>query len=367
MPTRVAVIGAGVVGLAAAWALERRGFACLVFERGAPGGGQSAGESRIFRHAHNDPRQFELAVRARRDWAEWETEFGVQLITSDGAMVIGSDAIARLEKYADEPALRVRQLDPQQIREALPILADFEGPALIDEAAGAILTRLTIANLIDAVGLNLVPERVESVTARPQGGVEVVTSFGARVFDAVVVAAGTGTAELAATAGVTIPSSPQAHMRLTLPLESGLREPRLACLQDSSKVFGEASAYGSPVRGNRSYAVGLALSTELDFEADGEDPLLALTDQTRAYVEKAFPGLDGKGAISFQRWVTELPWAADGLAIWQQGDAYFIAGHNLFKLAPALGKTLADSVVAGEVEPGFGPEDRLGEVILETR
>jgi sarcosine oxidase len=283
-----------------------------------------------------------------------------------GALLHGWFPIARLEKYADEPALRVRQLDPQQIREALPILADFEGPALIDEAAGAILTRLTIANLIDAVGLNLVPERVESVTARPEGGVEVVTSFGARVFDAAVVAAGMGTAELAATAGVTIPSSPQAHMRLTLPLESGLREPRLACLQDSSKVFGEASAYGSPVRGNRSYAVGLALSTELDFEADGEDPLLALADQTRAYVEKAFPGLDGNGAISFQRWVTELPWAADGLAIWQQGDAYFIAGHNLFKLAPALGKTLADSVAAGEVEPGFGPEDRLGEVILET-
>jgi sarcosine oxidase len=297
MPTRVAVIGAGVVGLAAAWALERRGFACLVFERGAPGGGQSAGESRIFRHAHNDPRQFELAVRARRDWAEWETEFGVQLITSDGAMVIGSDAIARLEKYADEPALRVRQLDPQQIREALPILAD------IDEAAGAILTRLTIANLIDAVGLNLVPERVESVTARPQGGVEVVTSFGARVFDAVVVAAGTGTAELAATAGVTIPSSPQAHMRLTLPLESGLREPRLACLQDSSKVFGEASAYGSPVRGNRSYAVGLALSTELDFEADRSDPGLRREGVSRAGREGGdlVPALGYRAALGCRR------------------------------------------------------------------
>lgn len=367
MTTRVAVIGAGVVGLAAAWALERRGFACLVFERGAPGGGQSAGESRIFRHAHDDPRQFELAVRARRDWAEWEAEFGVRLISSDGAMVIGSEAIARLEKYADEPSLRVRELDPQQVREALPILADFEGRALIDESAGAILTRLTIANLIDSVGLNLVPERVDSVTARPEGGVEVVSSFGPRVFDAVVVAAGTGTAELAATAGITIPSSPQAHMRLTLPLESGLREPRLACIQDSSKAFGEASAYGSPVRGNRSYAVGLSLSTELDFEDDGEDPLIALTEQTRSYVERAFPGLDGNGAVSFQRWVTELPWAADGLAIWQQGDAYFIAGHNLFKLAPALGKTLADSVVAGEVEPGFAPEDRLGEVILKTR
>ena len=96
MTTRVAVIGAGIVGLATARALERRGFTCLLFEQGAPGGGQSAGESRIFRHAHNDPRQFELAVRARRDWKEWEAEFGVQLISPDGAMAIGAESVSRL-------------------------------------------------------------------------------------------------------------------------------------------------------------------------------------------------------------------------------------------------------------------------------
>jgi sarcosine oxidase len=73
------------------------------------------------------------------------------------------------------------------------------------------------------------------------------------------------------------------------------------------------------------------------------------------------PGLDLSGAVPFQRWVTELPWSPDGLAIWQSGDSYFIAGHNLFKLAPVLGKVLAESVSEGRVPEGFRPEDRLGD------
>ena len=103
MTKRVAVIGAGWLVWPPHWALERRGITCLVFEQGAPGGAQSGGESRIFRHAHNDPRQFELAVRSRRGWREWEAEFGLDLISSDGSMVIGEAAVARLGKYDGSP------------------------------------------------------------------------------------------------------------------------------------------------------------------------------------------------------------------------------------------------------------------------
>lgn len=360
MTRRVAVIGAGVVGLAAAWALERKGFACLVFEQGAPGGEQSAGESRIFRHSHEDPRQFELALRARSDWREWEEEFGVQLISPDGTMAIGEAGISRLSRYAEEPGLSVRELTPAQISENLPLLADYPGPALIDLTAGAIRTRLALANLIGAVGLNLVPEQVLSVAPRSGGGVEVVSTFGSRVFDAAVVAAGTGTAELASGAGQEIPVKNKAHVRLTVPTRADESRSRLACLQDSSGFFGPAAAYGSPVRGNREYAVGLAVTVDLDPNID-PDPLVQVAESTSEYVGRAFPGLNVDAAVAFQRWVTELPWGTDGLAVWQAGDAYFIAGHNLFKLAPALGKALARAVESGSVEPGLRPEDRLGQ------
>lgn len=363
---RVAVIGGGVIGLATAWALERLGFVCLVFEQGAPGGGQSAGESRIFRHAHDDPRQFALAVKAREGWRDWEEQFGARLISRDGAMAIGEAAVAKLAKYAGRDGMEVRGLSPHEIRTSLPIFADYEGEALIDELAGAIRTRLTIANLISAAGVNLIPEPVESVTPRANGGVEVQTSFGPQVFDAAVVAAGVGTVDLAADAGVEIPSKVRACVRLTMPLVGGGTEPRLACVQDSSGYFGESTAYGSPVRGNREYTVGLALAAEGDGHGGEPEQLAELTSRTADYMERAMPGLDAGGTVSFQRWIAELPWAADGLAIWQTGDAYFIAGNNLFKLAPALATALAQAVVTGRVEKGLRPEDRLGAPVHGT-
>lgn len=361
MTTRVAVVGAGIIGLATAWALERRGYACLVFEQGAPGGGQSAGESRIFRHAHEDPRQVELATRARSGWSEWEEEFGSPLISDDGALVIGQRGVDRLKGYSRITGAEVSALSPEDLAEALPILARFEGPAMIDPGAGAIRSRLTLANLISAAGLNLVPEKVESVTPRPGGGVGIATSFGLREFDAAIVSAGTGTLGLAATAGLELPIETRAHVRLTAPLKDPDTPPRLACLQDSSGAFGEAAAYGSPLRGNREYAVGLSTTTAVDPEGGGMGELDRITLRTRAYISKAMPGLDLSGAVPFQRWVTELPWSPDGLAIWQSGDSYFLAGHNLFKLAPVLGKVLAESVSEGTVPEGFRPEDRLGD------
>ena len=51
---KVAVIGAGVMGLATAWALERRGYEPVVYEQFAVGNdrGSSHGRSRIFRLAY---------------------------------------------------------------------------------------------------------------------------------------------------------------------------------------------------------------------------------------------------------------------------------------------------------------------------
>jgi protoporphyrinogen oxidase len=44
-PTRVAVLGAGITGLTAAWHLQRYGFDAVVFERSARVGGVDAAPS----------------------------------------------------------------------------------------------------------------------------------------------------------------------------------------------------------------------------------------------------------------------------------------------------------------------------------
>lgn len=48
----IVVIGAGICGLAGAYALSRRGEDVVVLECGQPFGEQSAGPARIFRVAH---------------------------------------------------------------------------------------------------------------------------------------------------------------------------------------------------------------------------------------------------------------------------------------------------------------------------
>ena len=131
--TDVGVVGAGIVGLATAYELAARGAAVTVYERGAPGAGQSGGESRIFRHAHDDPRLVELAVEARARWREWERRFGVELVAPVGSVAFGP-AVERRYRLLREAGVRARLVDAA---EALPILAPRPGPAMLDEDGGS--------------------------------------------------------------------------------------------------------------------------------------------------------------------------------------------------------------------------------------
>ena len=94
---RVAVVGAGIVGLATAYELAERGASVTVYERGTPGAAQSGGESRVFRHAHDDPRLVALAVESRGRWRAWEERFGVELVAPVGVVALGPAIERRFE------------------------------------------------------------------------------------------------------------------------------------------------------------------------------------------------------------------------------------------------------------------------------
>ncbi|MDX6645646.1 MAG: hypothetical protein QOK40_1373, partial [Miltoncostaeaceae bacterium] len=75
MRADVAVVGAGVIGLSAALAMRDRGAGVLVLDAGSPGGGQSAGPGRVFRHLHERPELVGLARAAREGWRRAEERF----------------------------------------------------------------------------------------------------------------------------------------------------------------------------------------------------------------------------------------------------------------------------------------------------
>src|ERR1700728_2578080 len=78
----VVIIGAGLAGSAAAWALAGRGRSVAVVEAFGPGHrrGSSHGSARIFRRAYPDPLYVRLTGQAQRLWRQLSDEAGEELI-----------------------------------------------------------------------------------------------------------------------------------------------------------------------------------------------------------------------------------------------------------------------------------------------
>ena len=86
----VAVIGAGVMGLATGWALRRLGHEPVVYEQFTVGNehGSSHGRSRIFRLAYAEDEYVRLAQASLALWRELEAETGETVLELNGLVEI---------------------------------------------------------------------------------------------------------------------------------------------------------------------------------------------------------------------------------------------------------------------------------------
>jgi sarcosine oxidase len=357
----VAVVGAGIVGLATAYAITEAGEPVTVYESGVPGNGQSGGESRIFRHAHDDPRLAEFAREGRAIWAEWERQLGVELVSGDGVVALGDAAIRRLRVLGEIEGVSVEAIDPGQARERLPLLAGHAGPAAFDAGGGAIRTQAAIEAFTRALDGSLRFDEVISLVPTDRGTVELRAGGDRSEYSRAVVCAGRGTARLARGVGLTLPVRLGAHVRVTFAVR-GDPPNRLACLLDGSGAFGESGVYAAPTPGNASYGVGLAEAIDALDDGTLTDPegLGSMTERTKAYVRRALPGLDPEPVDFRHCWATWLPWGDDGIGVWERERVLFVAGNNLFKHAPALGRALARAALGEDLPGWLRPEAELG-------
>jgi sarcosine oxidase len=197
----VAVIGLGLAGSAAAWALNGRGRSVTAFEAFALGHqrGSSHGLSRIFRHAYLDPFYVDLTGRARELWRRLEDAAGERLITPTGGVDHGEvGQPAKMAEVMAAAGVPVEMVGAEVAHDRWPGLA-FGGPVLFHPGAGVIDPARAMAamtRLASAGGANLSYE--EPVTALERDGDRVRLHTARESWRArtVVVAAGAWTAPL---------------------------------------------------------------------------------------------------------------------------------------------------------------------------
>lgn len=337
---RVAVVGAGVTGLATADALLRRGAEVVCLEADEPMAARSAGSSRIFRLAHADPALVEYAARARELWASWSSRAGAPLVGNEGAVLTGPKAADWARSMTGFP----HRLDPEPAKLGLPARAPV-GPALLDQGAGVIDVRATAGFLRAAVGPVLREghaHRLEVVG----DGVTVHSSAGRFAVDRVVVAAGRGTLPLAAQAGVYVPTALAHHVRLTFPLRDASARP--PCWLDRTGSWRPGFTTYQHLSGPGRWSVGARLpSAEQAWERGRAAVAARSRDLLRRYVREALTGVEDR--ILDELYCDFPPTLGDGIHVATAGPATFLWGDNLFKHAPAIGASLAAAVLDGGV------------------
>jgi sarcosine oxidase len=327
-PADVAVVGAGVNGLAAAWALQREGADVVVYEQFELGHerGSSHGRTRIFRLAYPETQWVRLAQEALAGWRELEAESGEKLLHLNGLLELFRDGVVSSEQALRECNAECELLSREDASRRFGVNPGEDAFVLFQPDAGIVYSDRACAAF--ARGLRIEENhRVESLDDLDE--------------DVVVVCAGPWTRRLLAPHGIDLPvvetRETIAYFRLEGEVPSVVAEV-------VTKGHGFYSL-ADPVYGLK---VGSHMrGTPADPEVIGDaDP--ALVDEIAEWTAQRFPAADPKpvGAQSCFYTTTD-----DERFILERHGRIVVgsacSGHG-FKFAPAVGKRLAALATEGQ-------------------
>jgi sarcosine oxidase len=189
---RVAVVGAGVNGLAAAWALRRGGHDVVVYEQFELGHtrGSSHGQTRIFRLAYPEVEWVRLAQEALEGWRELERESGDELLLFNGMLEIQHEGAVSSQVALEECGVECEVLKGGDVEPRFGVSAASDSEVLFQPDAGVVYADRSLRAF--ARGLRIeTGRRIESLDDLDE--------------PVVVVAAGPWARRLLAPAGIDLP------------------------------------------------------------------------------------------------------------------------------------------------------------------
>lgn len=359
------VIGAGVVGAAAARSLAEAGSRVLLleaFERGHDRG-SSHGASRIFRYGYDAADYVQLSVRAAAGWRRLEKQCGRTVFDQTGALDHGDprvlDAIAAAMSAEGLPSERLRGSEAAARWPGLR----FEDDVLFSPGGGRLRAHDAIEALLDsasAAGAELrFGSRVVSIDSDARAdGVVVTTDDGEHHADRLVVAAGSWTPVLTR-AWLSRNGAELPEVRVTE--EQPAHFPLLPGPADDASLW--PSFVHHPTDPDLPEVYGLLTPGEgVKVGVHGAGPLVDPDDRDRTidatrlerlqrYVAEWVPGVDASRPDAISCLYDTTP---DSDFVLDRVGAVTVAtgfsGHG-FKFGPALGDVLARLSLHGERAP----------------
>jgi sarcosine oxidase len=313
---KVAVVGAGVMGCAAAWALRERGAEVTVHEQFVldHDRGSSHGRTRIFRVAYPEAYWVRFAQEAYAGWKDLDPD----LLGLYGLVELVADSALTSARALDECGVTYRLLDTDELRELGASLPDGWSALYVADAGVVFADRARHA-LLDAAGVEVeTNRRIESTDELDA--------------DAVVVTAGSWIRELVPDVPVKVTRETIAYFK-----REGPPPPSIVDLNAETGGHGMYSLH-DPVHGLK---VGAHhAGPEVDPDTDGgPDP--AIVERIASWVHERFPDVDPD------------PVEAQSCLYTSTADQHFVlerrgrvvvgsacSGHG-FKFAPAVGRRLA--------------------------
>jgi len=349
----VAIVGAGVHGASAAFHLASRGVRTVIIEKTSPAGGPTGRSSAICRAYYTNAFLASVARDSIAMLADFERHTGRDAgFRRSGLLVMHPEhdaaTVREVVPRLNEQGIPTDLLDPEQVLAEWPAI-DVDGVAVaaFEHDAGWADPVLTTQGLFDRAR-ELAAEALlgRTVTAIEHDGDAWIVRAGNEALsaDRVLIAAGPWSRTLAAMVGAELPLTVERHIVATFAWPDDVRVPAHGDL---------SNGYYFRPEGDQLFLVG-PLLPEPTVDPDAFDERVGSDEASRlgARVVKRVPVL--MHATSRGGWASLYDVSPDWQpVIGEIAPGVFVdagtSGHG-FKLAPALGRHLADLVTGADVD-----------------